>query len=698
MKTRMRYLLKIGALLLALVVLGGVTLPGRDVRLAAAPGMAPAEQMVGGPMPALQEASCTVVGTVRTCELWAVAGSLTMPDLASLPVWGFATSGAGPALVPGPVISATVGETLEVVLHNDLAGQTVALAFPGQELIPDLEGVAAGETATYTIEDLAAGTFLYEAGLTPGGARQVVMGMAGPLIVNDAAPAWDQEIVLVLNEFDPDLNDDPLIGSTNTFRPKYWLLNGLAWPDTGYTDVVSGTTVLLRYLNAGVQHHTLGLLGLQQSVIAADGEALPFPQGAIAPAIAPGQTLEALVSVPDAATSGTLYPLYNASLHQHNNGQRLADGRAAFGGMLTFLRIAGEPPISPLGIRLYLPVVRQDSEPPEVPDEVAPSISGMSLTPNPTNGTVDVLLGATADDRATGDSPVVAAEYRIDGGAWQPMALGVPGTSVKELTATILTDTLQLLSEGVHVVEVRAQDDWGNWTIEPGAVDLLLDTTGPNVPVVSLSPNALDLTQPVTVTSVHLTGTVEDPLSNGVQSTLVNAEGFIDTVSAPGTGFDLFPTDGLFDEGAEDVYYDIPVSHFGTLPGGAHTVHVVGRDRAGNWGVAGSATITITVVDNDGPVVSELSITTLPGNEILLEGLATDALSYIDSAVWYLETDPATQYPMSAADGAFDSLSEAVQATIAGVDQWGPGPHTIWVVAIDFAGNGGEPVSIAYPE
>ena len=44
-----------------------------------------------------------------------------------------------------------------------------------------------------------------------------------------------------------------------------------------------------------------------------NGEALVYPRGAVAEPLAPGETKEALVSVP-LVDSGTLYPLYNGSL------------------------------------------------------------------------------------------------------------------------------------------------------------------------------------------------------------------------------------------------------------------------------------------------------------------------------------------------------------------------------------------------
>jgi FtsP/CotA-like multicopper oxidase with cupredoxin domain len=158
----------------------------------------------------------------------------------------------------------------------------------------------------------------------------------------------------------------------NRFRAKYWLINGQAYPDTGSIDVAAGSTILMRYLNAGVDDHTLGMLGLDQAVIATDGAALPFPQGAIAPAIAPGQTLEALVAITTTAETDTLYPLYNASLHQHNNNQRLPDGQVAFGGMLTYLRVTAGG----------------------TPGGAGPVASNVIVAPQKTDGTVDVVLSA----------------------------------------------------------------------------------------------------------------------------------------------------------------------------------------------------------------------------------------------------------------------------------------------------------------
>jgi FtsP/CotA-like multicopper oxidase with cupredoxin domain len=771
MKTRKYHFLKIGALLLTAALLAVV---GFSSGAIAAPGAAPSEKIQGAPMAALPEATCTLVDTTRTCELWALEGNLTTPDPdgVSIPVWGFADSAAGAAQVPGPVIRANAGETLEIVLHNEVDGEIVALAFPGQELIPDLEGVPLGGTATYSFAVNQTGTFLYEAGLTERGARQVAMGLFGPLVV-DPAPAADQELLLVFSELDPAFNADPLNFSMFHYQPKYWLINGQAWPDTGYIDVAADSTLLLRYLNAGVEHRTVGLLGLDQQVLAADGEALPFPRGAVAEPLAPGETKEALVDVLT-APDGTLYPLYNASLHQHNNNQRLTDTRAAFGGMLTFLRVAGEPPPTGAGpVASNVTVVPQKtngtvdvtfsaslSDPdgvaaaeyfvdavgavgsgtPVTPDgtgyveviftptdlaawtsgehilyirgqdalgnwgqvgsavlyldKTGPSISGMGLNPNPTNGSVDVALSATADDRATGNSNVIEARYSLDNGlSWVAMNLSATGTSVKALTATILAADVAALGEGVHPVVVQALDDLGNWTNPPASTNLTVDTTGPEVPAVSLNPTVLDFTQPNVPVSIRLTATVQD-----VMSTLVNAEGFIKTVGTPGTGFALYPSDGLFDEPVEDVYYDIPSSAFASYLSGDYQVFVSGKDKAGNWSpVPGSATITIVsdVLDTAGPYVSNLALSPNPtggATSVTLTALATDVnlMSNVVGAEYWIGTKKnAAHVAMSATDGAFDSANEWVQATIEIARNMKAGTYLISVRARDAAGNWG---------
>jgi hypothetical protein len=173
-------------------------------------------------------------------------------------------------------------------------------------------------------------------------------------------------------------------------------------------------------------------------------------------------------------------------------------------------------------------------------------------------------------------------------------------------------------------------------------------------------------------------------------------------VGAPGSGFALYPSDGLFNSPSEAAYYNIPGAHFATLQPGTHTVHVRGLDQAGNWGPTGSATITIVgqVADTTAPVVTNVVATPNPtggASTVTLTAMATDTQSSIAGAVWFQGATPPKNarqiFPMTASDGTFNSLTEEVRATI-DVRKWKTGTYDVSVRAYDAAGNWSSIVTI----
>jgi FtsP/CotA-like multicopper oxidase with cupredoxin domain len=800
MKTRKRSLLSLGGLLLVLAaVIVLVSSPA-----VAAPWNAPGAllQAPGGlAVTALPSATCTLVDTTRTCELWAMAGEITMPDGAVVPIWGFADNPAGPAQLPGPMLIANQGETIAVVLHNELLTEMVSLTFPGQPgMLPDLVGVAAGGSTTYSFPASDPGTFLYEAGLTENGTRQVAMGLYGALIIRpfspgqaygDAATAYDDEALLVLSEIDPAFNNDPVGFQMQHYAPKYWLISGRAYPETAEIETVAGNIVLLRYLNTGLETHSIGLLGLQQQIIAWDGRPMTWPHQVVAEKIASGQTMDALVSIPASSETGIRYPLYQSSLILHNASQRLGlQGPVAYGGMMTFIQtVTGIDPSTPgpvanpvtvepspttgeFGVRLtahldtnltggldivaaeyfvnsagapgtgipltinvpgsavtviedippatlaLLPsdyhvfyVRGQDANSVWGPvgsavlnlDKEGPNVSGMSLHPDPTNGSRPVLLRATGDDRANGNGDVVAGQYSIDGGPAAPMALSTIDAPIAAMTATLTITSIQGLAEGLHPIAITAEDSLGNITNPAGVITFTLDQTGPEAPAVTLTPSVLDLSGAPPVTQVRLDAAISDALAAGVQSPLANAEAFIDTVGPDGAGFDLFPSDGLFDQVTENAYYNIPIANFLYLAQGDHFVYVHGLDSAGNWGLLGSGTITIdrgVAIDVEGPAVTAISVTpNLAARAVLIDiaAAASDPglVSNIAQAEWFVDVDPGegAGSALDAADGAFDSPNEALAAVV-DISSWNIGSHTLFVRALDSSGNWGATVSV----
>ncbi|MFN2183190.1 MAG: multicopper oxidase domain-containing protein [Anaerolineae bacterium] len=739
--------------------------------------------------------SASVALGVPVSNLCATTGSMTLPDGTNVTIWGYTvgdcTTGL-PAQVPGPVIVLNAGATIPVTLHNNLPEAT-SLLIDEQPMMPDMVGVAPGASKVYTLTVSAPGTYLYEAGLLPNAQHQLAMGLYGALIVRPAAPgqayddpstAFDDEAVLVLSEIDPVLNNsaDPAAFDMRDFMPQYYLINGLAYPETVPISTTAGSTVLLRYVNAGLQHHSMALLGLGQMVIGMDGSGLAYPYHVVAESFAPGQTADVLVALPVSTPVGSRFPLYDGDLSLNN------DSAVGFGGMLTFLEVGGTPPapgpdtlgpkttgvvLNPnptdglvsvtvnatvsdvdrgnstlIAAEYYIDSIGGTATPLAATDgnfdapteavqgtitaadvtalgagnhivyvhgqdsagnwgafsfavlqigQGGPVVYGISLVPNPSNGGVDVALNATADTSTSGGGNIIAAEYSIGAGAAQSMSVNLTAP-IASLDAVIPAATIAGLGQGVHTVNVRAQDSFGLWG-PYGTIDLLVDTTGPATSGVSAVPNPTTGKQGVNsnVAAVRVTATLSDPLVGGVQSSLMAGEGFIDTVGPDGTGFPLLAQDAVFDSPTEGAYADIPLSTIAMLDEGPHTISVHGKDAAGNWG--GTSSVNL-LVDKTGPVVSGVTATPNPTNgtadnntSFTLAAIATDNVTNVVLAEWFDGVDPGlgngNAFAFAPANPV--NLSATIDFVALG---WVPGDHTVYVRARDAAGNWGAAASV----
>jgi hypothetical protein len=214
-----------------------------------------------------------------------------------------------------------------------------------------------------------------------------------------------------------------------------------------------------------------------------------------------------------------------------------------------------------------------------VVDNVGPATSGLSLNPNPSSGAVSVLLSFSANDSASGNSNVTAAEYWIDSGAHQPVAVASP-SPVKVLNVTIPSG----LSAGSHVIHARSQDALGNWGAEAATINLIVDNTGPTTSAVSATPNPINGTKGrnTSVQAVRVTASFSDLSSGGAK--IANAEGFLDAPAATGTGFVFIANDGNFNSPAESGFADIPLVVAAALSNGPHPICVHAKDAVGNWG------------------------------------------------------------------------------------------------------------------
>ncbi|HNK63852.1 MAG TPA: multicopper oxidase domain-containing protein, partial [Anaerolineales bacterium] len=621
--------------------------------------------------------TCTEASGIRTCDLWAKAGTLTLPGSVTANIWGYAADSISPAGIPGPMLIMNQGETLQVVLHNGLTEAT-SLTVPGAYGPADRTGVAAGGSKTYTYAGLQPGTYLYQAGPTANGQRQVAMGMHGVLIVRPAgspleaygpASAFDNEAVLIMSEIDINLNANPTGFDMHDFNPRYFLFNGQAYPNTVAIDTVANQKVLLRLVNAGLQNHSLGVLGLRYLVLATDGKPFDQPHYAVAETLSAGQTADVLVQVPVDAPQNMKYAVYDSSLRLINNG-------AAFGGMLTFMNIA---------------------EIPSGTDTTGPAMSGLSLSPNPSNGSSPIAFNASASDAGTVSGTVAAVEYFIDttgtNGAGTAMS-AQDGTFDSVTEAAVASIDPTALTAGFHTIYVHGLDAVGNWG-PFNTIVLNLDKQGPATTGLKATPNPSNGTL-----AVALSGTANDSTSGN--SNIQAAEYFIDSAGANGTGTAL-----IINQTASiaSITATISAPTLAGLADGYHPIYVHSRDVLGNWGAF--ATMQLAV-DKNGPATSAIQLRPNPNNGALpyaptLQSVRVDAAftepgpglvtSTIKNAEFFIDAVSAngTGILMTPVDGSFNTATENGYAYIPliTVNALSNGNHTISIHGQDASGNWG---------
>ena len=624
--------------------------------------------VVLAPSPAHAQATVTI-------DLCATTGTVSIPgETDPVNIWGYTsgncTNNTAPAVLPNPQLEVNQGDEVTINLYNNLTEAT-SLQILGQGLPLDTVGVQPGEGKSYTFTAIQPGTYLYEAGVMTNGRVQSPMGMYGALIVrpltvnqayDDTSTAYASEAVLVLSEIDPNLNTSPGdFANLRNFVPKYKLINGKVYPQpqTVPLTATAGDRVLLRYVNAGQEYHSMTALGMNQTVVAEDGNLLPHSYTIAAHSIPPGATLDALVTMPAAA--GAQYPIYDGGLVLKSNG-------GAYTGMLTFLSESTTNPSSG--------------------DFTGPATSNVGIMP----GVGAVTVTASVSDLDSGGAGIQAAEYFVDTpgdpGTGTPMS-GTPAGSPTSVSASINTGNL---TAGIHNVYVRGQDDstnlnWGEFSV----ASFNLDTEGPATTALTLMPNPSN-----GAVEVLLSGTADDSASGG--NDIMAAEYFVDG-SDPGAG-------SANPMGLNGTSPTVAIT--GTIPAGlgagVHTVSVRSQDATGVWGQV----VTIDLgVDQTGPTTDGVTLTPNPTNgQIGVNAGQPEAR--VDATISDLEVSGVRSNVVDAeafidtigADGngirltllaAAPTPVETAYAFIplANIQALGEGTHTLYVHGLDAAGNWG---------
>jgi plastocyanin len=262
---------------------------------------------------------------IKQFELFATDGYLTLPDGQQVYIWGYSLKNEkGSASYPAPTLSVNEGDQVEVKLTNIGAKKTGikrlahTIHWHGMDTNQQNDGVPhtspaiqVGESFIYRFTADHAGTYFYHCHVDT--VEHLQMGMHGALIVNakngakqawTGGPSFDKEYVFQLNEIDPVWHKAVEEGTAydrTEFHPKYWTINGKAFPDTEKdpSTMIEGSvgqTVLIRMINSGYQPHSFHMHGYHFKVIASDGRPLPQPLTKDTILIGPGERYDLMVT------------------------------------------------------------------------------------------------------------------------------------------------------------------------------------------------------------------------------------------------------------------------------------------------------------------------------------------------------------------------------------------------------------------
>jgi len=289
-------------------------------------------------------------------NLHAGEGSLNIKDVTApagsvdVPFYGFGVNGADVGLAgsAASTIKVKLGTVITFNLSESVPG-AVSLSFPSIS-----NASVTGNSGTFQVTADKVGTMIYEPGSNPSAPRQIAMGLVGVLIVvpadcetglcaYDPAVTYADEAVVATTDIDAEFAANPAAFDMGYFgqsrnpdgspRQVYHLINGKAYPDTDLINVRPTDNLLIRSVNAGVSDKTMGLLGMQQTLLARNASLYTNAQTFVAPLVGPGETADISIAVSECATMGQQYSLMD-------QGRAMNHGTAnGFGGAMTFLNV-----------------------------------------------------------------------------------------------------------------------------------------------------------------------------------------------------------------------------------------------------------------------------------------------------------------------------------------------------------------------
>lgn len=220
-------------------------------------------------------------GTVKVYNLTCAITPWNVTKEAVIDAWTYNGT------MPGPMIRVTEGDTVRLVVKNELPESTAV--HPHGVMVPNsMDGVPGitqkpikpGETFTYEFVAKNPGSHMYHSHYNS--TKQVGRGLLGALIIEPKTPRpveqADIDYTMILN--------DSLGGFT---------INGKGFPATEPIVAKLGQKVRIRYMNEGAMIHPMHLHGMPQLVISKDGWPQPQPWMCDTLNVAPGERWDVII-------------------------------------------------------------------------------------------------------------------------------------------------------------------------------------------------------------------------------------------------------------------------------------------------------------------------------------------------------------------------------------------------------------------
>ncbi|MEK7533561.1 MAG: copper oxidase [Patescibacteria group bacterium] len=235
-------------------------------------GVAQATQTSG-----LQELAYTVDKGTKVFNL--TAAPVRWPILKDTTVTAWAYNG----MVPGPLLRATNGDKVRIIVKNNLPEPTT-IHWHGIQVPNNMDGIPdetqkpilPGETFTYEFIAKLAGTYWYHSHFDSD--KQISVGLSGAFIIDPVggiASKPDIDKVFMLNEW------RVIDGQTYAAMPatgmdaNFFTINGKAYPETEKVEAKVGQKIRLRFVGSGQVIHPMHLHGFPFKIVATDGNDVP---------------------------------------------------------------------------------------------------------------------------------------------------------------------------------------------------------------------------------------------------------------------------------------------------------------------------------------------------------------------------------------------------------------------------------------